>query len=140
MAKKISIIDKEEAYSYDEISFLEENILPFVAETQKTSLSGLLNNLKESIVNHQDSMAVFFMPQETFEVFSMLQGDNSICNIHNEDIAALYLAFNSVNDSARNDLYNHLQKKVKILNDYLQQGQKVMPTAIQADNFSVIEI
>ena len=137
MDKKISIIDKEEAYSYDEISFLEENILPFVAETQKTSLSGLL---KESIVNHQDSMAVFFMPQETFEVFAMLQGDNSICNIHNEDIAALCLAFNSVNDSARNDLYNHLQKKVKILNDYLQQGHNVMPTAIQADNFSVMEI
>ncbi len=138
--KKEIIINKDEAYSYDEISYLEKSILPLVTENQKASLSAVLKNLKDSVENHQDSMAVFFMPQETFEVFAMLQGDNSICRLHNEDIAALCLAFDSVEAKARDALYNHLQKKIKTLNDYLQQGKRVMPTAIQADNFSLLEL
>lgn len=140
MKKEIMIINKDEAYSYDEISYLEKSILPLVTENQKASLSAVLKNLKDSVENHQDSMAVFFMPQETFEVFAMLQGDNSICRLHNEDIAALCLAFDSVEAKARDALYNHLQKKIKTLNDYLQQGKRVMPTAIQADNFSLLEL
>ena len=136
MARDISIIQKEEAYTYDELAFLEEKILPLVAEEQKAELSKMLGSLKASIENQKDSMAVFFMPQNSFNIFSLIQGDNSICQIQKENIEALYKAFDLPGASAIQAIYLHLQNKLKVLYEYLQQGNAVCPTAITADNFS----
>ena len=141
MSKKILIIKKEEAYSYDELAWLEEKLLPMVADkNQKAALAQILSSLKAGLENQKASMALFFMPQSTFNIFSLIQGDNSICKIEKENIAALFAAFALLKDLAGEEIYFHLQKKIKTLNEYLQQGNQVTPTVIQADNFSTIEI
>ena len=141
MKKEILVIKKEEAYTYDELDFLEENLLPLVKdEAQKVTIAKVLDSLKLSLENQKMSSAVFFMPQNTFNIFSLIQGDNSICKINKEDIEALYKVFDLPDEWSGQPVYEHLQKKLKILNEYLRQGNSVTPTVIAADNFSVMKI
>ena len=138
--KEISIIKKDEAYTYDELAFIEESLLPLVTDEQKEATEKILLSLKASLENQKTSAAVFFMPENTFNIFSLIQGDNSICKITKENIEALYKAFDFITDCENQPIFNHLKKKLKVLNEYLQQGNSVTPTVISADNFSVIEI
>ena len=141
MARKISILKKEEAYTYDEVAFLEEKLLPLVSDKgQKSSAGEVLRALKKSLENQKNSAAIFFMPQNTFDIFSLIQGDNSICKITRENIEALCKVFDLAGNQANQPVYRHIQKKVQTLNEYLQQGNAVTPTVISADNFSVMEI
>lgn len=139
MTREISIIKKEEAYTYAELALLEENLLPLVADAQKTEVGELLKSLKVSLENQQNSMAIFFMPQNTFNIFSLIQGDNSICKITKENVQALYNAFDLF-DEAEQPVYAHLHQKLKVLKEYLEQGNAVTPTAITADSFSKMTI
>ena len=141
MAREISIIKKEEAYTYDEVTFLEEKLLPLVAdEGERCAVGEVLRALKKSLENQKKSAANFFMPQNAFNIFSLIQGDNSICKITRENIEALCKVFDLAGNQANQPVYRHIQKKVQTLNEYLQQGNAVTPTVIAADNFSVIEI
>ena len=141
MSRKITIIKKEEAYSYDEVNFLEEMLLPLIAdEKQKESAGEVLSRLKASLENQKTSAAIFFMPQNTFNIFSLIQGDNSICKIEKENIEAIYSAFDLIDDFEKQSIYKHLQKKVQTLKEYLQQGNTVTPTVIAADSFTVMEV
>lgn len=141
MVREISIIKKEEAYTYDEVAFLEEKLLPLVADEGERCASGeVLRALKKSLENQKNSAAIFFMPQNTFDIFSLIQGDNSICKITRENIEALCKVFDLAGNQASQPVYKHLQKKLQTLNEYLQQGNAVTPTVISADNFSVMEI
>ena len=141
MAREISIIKKEEAYTYDELNLIEEKLLPLVTdEGQKSSAGEVLRALKKSLENQKNSAAIFFMPQNTFNIFSLIQGDNSICKITRENIEALCKVFNLAGNQASQPVYKHLQKKIQTLNDYLQQGNAVTPTVIAADNFSVMDL
>ena len=140
MKNEITIIKKEEAYTYDELAFLEERLLPLLAdEGQKTGTAELLHSLKTSLENQKTSAAVFFMPQNTFNIFSLIQGDNSICKITKENIGDLYKAFDLIENCESRPLFTHLKKKLQVLNEYLLQGNEVTPTVIAADNFSKIE-
>ena len=140
MKNEITIIKKEEAYTYDELAFLEERLLPLLAdEGQKAGTAELLHSLKTSLENQKTSAAVFFMPQNTFNIFSLVQGDNSICKITKENIEALYKAFDLIENCESRPLFAHLKKKLQVLNEYLLQGNEVTPTVIAADNFSKIE-
>jgi hypothetical protein len=139
MIKEISIIKKEEAYTYDELALLEEEILPLVAAEQKAEVGEVLKSLKACLENQKASMAIFFMPQNTFNIFSLIQGDNSICKITKENIEALYKAFDLIENCESRPLFAHLKKKLQVLNEYLLQGNEVTPTVIAADNFSKIE-
>lgn len=141
MAREISIIKKEEAYTYDEVTFLEEKLLPLVAdEGERCAVGEVLRALKKSLENQKNSAAIFFMPQNAFNIFSLIQGDNSICKITRENIEALCKVFDLAGNQANQPVYRHIQKKVQTLNEYLQQGNAVTPTVISADNFSVMEI
>lgn len=141
MAREISIIKKEEAYTYDELNLIEEKLLPLVTdEGQKSSAGEVLRALKKSLENQKNSAAIFFMPQNTFNIFSLIQGDNSICKITRENIEALYKVFDLAGNQANQPVYKHLQKKIQTLNNYLQQGNAVTPTVIAADNFSVMDL
>ena len=141
MARKISIIKKEEAYTYDELNLIEEKVLPLVTdEGQKSAAGEVLRALKKSLENQKNSAAIFFMPQNAFNIFSLIQGDNSICKITRENIEALCKVFDLAGNQANQPVYRHIQKKVQTLNEYLQQGNAVTPTVISADNFSVMEI
>ena len=138
MMKEISIIKKDEAYTYDELAFIEESLLPLVTDEQKEATEKILLSLKASLENQKTSAAVFFMPENTFNIFSLIQGDNSICKITKENIEALCKTFDLADDLAGKPIFNHLKKKLQLLNDYLQQGNAVSPTVIAADNFSVM--
>ena len=141
MKKEITIIKKDEAYTYDELDFLEERLLPHVAhDAQKISAAEVLHSLKASLANQKTSAAVFFMPKNTFNIFSLIQGDNSICKITKENIESLCKAFDLADDLASKPIFSHLKKKLQVLNEYLQQGNEVTPTVIAADNFSLMEI
>jgi uncharacterized protein YicC (UPF0701 family) len=141
MMKEISIIKKDEAYTYDELEMIEESLLPLVVdEDQREAAGDILRSLKASLENQKASAAVFFMPQNTFNIFSLIQGDNSICKIAKENIEALYKAFDLMDACEGQDIFSHLKKKLQVLNEFLQQGNAVTPTVIAADNFSVIEI
>ena len=140
MMKEISIIKKDEAYTYDELAFIEESLLPLVTDEQKEATEKILLSLKASLENQKTSAAVFFMPEKAFDIFSLIQGDNSICKITKENIEALCKTFDLADDLAGKPIFNHLKKKLQVLNDYLQQGNAVSPTVIAADNFSVLEI
>ena len=138
--KEISIIKKDEAYTYDELAFIEEKILPLVDDGQTSVVAAVLSSLKASLENQKTSSAVFFMPQNTFNIFSLIQGDNSICKITKENIEALYKTFNLIDDWTSQPILKHIQKKLQVLNEYLQQGNAVTPTVIAADNFNAIII
>ena len=141
MSRKITIIKKEEAYTYDEVNFLEEKLLPLIAdEKQKESTGEVLSSLKASLENQKTSSAIFFMPQNTFNIFSLIQGDNSICKIEKENIETIYSAFDLIDNFDKQPIYKYLQKKVQTLKEYLQQGNAVTPTVIAADNFTVMEV
>lgn len=141
MAREISIIKKEEAYTYDEVAFLEEKLLPLVTDEGERCAAGeVLRAFKKSLENQKNSAAIFFMPQNTFDIFSLIQGDNSICKITRENIEALCKVFDLAGNQANQPVYKHLQKKIQTLNEYLQQGNAVTPTVISADNLSVMEI
>ena len=141
MKRQITIIQKEEAYTYDEVALLEEKLLPLIADEKEKQATGqILQSLKASLENQKTSAAIFFLPQNTFNIFSLIQGDNSICRITKENIEALYKAFEMIDDCEGQPVYKHLQKKIITLNEYLQQGNAVTPTVIAADNFSVMEI
>ncbi len=141
MKKEISIIKKDEAYTYDELDFLEEKLLQHIEDdAQKISAAEVLHSLKASLENQKTSAAVFFMPKNTFNIFSLIQGDNSICKISNENIESLCKAFNLADNLASKPIFSHLKKKLQVLNEYLQQGNEVTPTVIAADNFSLMEI
>ena len=141
MVREISIIKKEEAYTYDELNLIEEKLLPLVTdEGQKSATGEVLRALKKSLENQKNSAAIFFMPQNAFNIFSLIQGDNSICKITRENIEALCKVFNLAGNQASQPVYKHLQKKIQTLNDYLQQGNAVTPTVIAADNFSVMDL
>ena len=140
MKRQIAIIKKEEAYTYDEVALLEEKLLPLVADEEVRGVVGeVLRSLKSSLENQKTSAAIFFMPQNTFNIFSLIQGDNSVCKITKENIDALYKAFEMIDDCEGQPVYKHLLKKVQTLNEYLQQGNAVTPTVIAADNFSTID-
>ncbi len=141
MKRVITIINKEEAYTYDELDFLEKELLPLVSVNgQKVAAGQVISSLKASLENQKNSAAIFFMPQNTFNIFSLIQGDNSICKIEKENIEALYNTFALIDNFEKHPIYTHLQKKIKTLNEYLQQGNAVTPTVITADNFSEMEI
>ena len=141
MKNEISIIKKDEAYTFDELDFIVEKILPLVTdEQQKISTTDVLHSLKASLENQKTSAAVFFMPKNTFNIFSLIQGDNSICKITNENIESLCKAFVLADNLASKPIFSHLKKKLQVLNEYLQQGNEVTPTIIAADNFSLMEI
>ena len=137
MSREILILTKEEAYSYDELALLEEKILPLVAAEQKAKVGEVLKSLKASLENQKASMAIFFMPQNTFNIFSLIQGDNSICKITKENVQALYNAFDLFDESGQ-PVYAHLHQKLKVLKEYLENGNAVTPTAITADNFTKV--
>lgn len=119
MVENYSILRKTEAYSFDELCFLEKICKKF-------------QSLKESIEKSKESMAVFFMPQSTYDIFAAFQGNNAICQIAREDIES---AIKGLNVLEKSKMSFHLEKKLNVLLDFLNEGNEVQPVAIQADNF-----
>lgn len=135
MNQEIFLMMKDEAYTYDELSFLAEKVLPFVEElNDRKELEDKLTAFTDSLKAGRDKTALFFMPEASFQMFSLLTGDNSISCININDIKEILTALNLVKDSSLEFMKNHLSKKMEVLYKYLEEGNGVKPVPIQADN------
>ena len=141
--KQIYIINKEEAYTYDELDFISQMILKnggkspngdqphlqtnstpnrkvhaptansiptatitanstdLVTKSNAPAGSQLLldkiEKLKSALAQNKTSMAIFFMPKQTFDLFSIIQGQKAICQIDLEDIEKMKKVFGDAN-------------------------------------------
>ena len=141
MLREIQIIKKEEVYTYDELAFLEERFLPLLADKNLMApLAEKIKSLMANLENQKASMAIFFMPKTSFNILALIQGDDFVCRVTKEEIQALYKTFDFIEQKERKPIHIHLQKKIKVLKDYLEEGNEVSPVTIHADDFSSMEI
>ena len=108
------ISQKDELYSYDEIKAVEA----FLPENMKALASAITDRNKQ---------AIFFMPQESYAMFSIF-GQTAVCNREKDDIKDI------LDKCADCQLPPEIRQKLTILNDFLQQGNKVFPVVTAADN------
>lgn len=132
--KKIFILKKPEVYSFDELSFIKKIV------EQSDSLSSenkpvleKLNKMLLSIEETKENTAVFFMPEATYAVFSIFQGETAICDFTQKDSQQMIDILNSENDNSEIKL--HILKKLKILNDFFKDGNSAKPVPSQASEF-----
>ena len=132
--KKIFILKKPEVYSFDELSFIKKIV------EQSDSLSSenkpvleKLNKMLLSIEETKENTAVFFMPEATYAVFSIFQGETAICDFAQKDSQQIIDILNSENDNSEIKL--HISKKLKILNDFFKDGNSAKPVPAQASEF-----
>lgn len=132
--KKIFILKKPEVYSFDELSFIKKIV------EQSDSLSSenkpvleKLNKMLLLIEETKENTAVFFMPEATYAVFSIFQGETAICDFTQKDSQQIIDILNSENDNSEIKL--HILKKLKILNDFFKDGNSAKPVPSQASEF-----
>ncbi len=135
--KKIHTINKEEAYTYDELDFIHK----IISTTNKLNssydvISKKIETLKSAIVQNKTSQAIFFMPKNTFDIFSLIQGQKAICQIELKDVETLEKLCNSMDGKTfapEGGLFSHIQKKIHTLLNFLKSGNTAYPVTIQVD-------
>ena len=132
--KKIFILKKPEVYSFDELSFIKK----IVEQSDSSSSENKpflekLNKMLLSIEETKENTAVFFMPEATYAVFSIFQGETAICDFTQKDSQQIIDILNSENDNSEIKL--HILKKLKILNDFFKDGNSAKPVPSQASEF-----
>lgn len=135
---EINVQKKEEAYSFDELCFIEKSIENTASD--KSDLVKKIHMLSSAIKEDAESKAVFFMPKTTFDIFSMIQGNNSITEINAEEIKICLESVSGYCNQEKSADYsevlkNHIVKKLRVLNDFLQTGNLVKPVTIQVSEF-----
>ena len=121
---------KDELYTADEL---------FSIKTALCETCGKEENLIEKITKMQNSIrdrnrqAIFFMPEKTYNLFSIFQGQNAICDIGKNDIKTLLDLLERTSLSNKNPQISQIIKKLKILNEFLQQGNVVKPVVTAID-------
>ena len=121
---------KNELYTADELCTIK------TALSEATEKSA---NLIEKITKMQNSIkdkhkqALFFMPAQTYNLFSVFQNQNAICDIGKNDIKTLLELLERTSLSNKNPQISQIIKKLKILNDFLQQGNTVHPVVTAID-------
>lgn len=130
---KFLISTKDEMYTFDELNIIYETL-----DSSKSVVKEKLQKILKVLEPNKKSMALFFMPQNTFDIFSMFQGDNSICNIEYDDVQQMFLSCDENKSVCSLEVTEHLKKKLKILYEYLKSSNKVKPVIIVADNFSYL--
>ena len=130
------ISEKDELYTFYELSYVR-NLL--IADDGKSGnyeiLSSKLEILQKKLNPNQNNMAIFFMPEQTFNVFSMLQGINCDVEITEKDLEKM---ISVVLKSEESSLKNHILKKLKVLLEFIENGNKVFPFPTPTDNLKEI--
>lgn len=132
-------LKKPEVYSHDEIKFLK-NCVDSQAEKadEYKALQEKLYEMEKAICANRTDTAIFFMPQTTYDIFSIFQGQNSICNFLKEDAQLLMEALSAANQEENRKYVEHVLQKVKILNDFLSAGNSVQPVPSAASEFFIL--
>ena len=132
--KKIFILKKPEVYSFDELSFIKKNVEQSdSSSSENKQVLEKLNKMLLSIEETKENTAVFFMPEATYAVFSIFQGETAICDFAQKDSQQIIDILNSENDNSEIKL--HISKKLKILNDFFKDGNSAKPVPSQASEF-----
>ena len=132
--KKLFILKKPEVYSFDELSFIKKIVEQSDSSSSENKpVLEKLNKMLLSIEETKENTAVFFMPEATYAVFSIFQGETSICDFAQKDSQQIIDILNSENDNSEIKL--HILKKLKILNDFFKDGNSAKPVPSQASEF-----
>ena len=132
--KKIFILKKPEVYSFDELSFIKKIVEQSdSSSSENKAVLEKLNKMLLLIEETKENTAVFFMPEATYAVFSIFQGETSICDFAQKDSQQIIDILNSENDNSEIKL--HISKKLKILNDFFKDGNSAKPVPSQASEF-----
>lgn len=132
--KKIFILKKSEVYSFDELSFIKKIVEQSDSSSSENKpVLEKLNKMLLSIEETKENTAVFFMPEATYAVFSIFQGETAICDFAQKDSQQIIDILNSENDNSEIKL--HISKKLKILNDFFKDGNSAKPVPSQASEF-----
>lgn len=132
--KKIFILKKLEVYSFDELSFIKKIVEQSDSSpSENKPVLEKLNKMLLSIEETKENTAVFFMPEATYAVFSIFQGETAICDFAQKDSQQIIDILNSENDNSEIKL--HILKKLKILNDFFKDGNSAKPVPSQASEF-----
>ena len=132
--KKIFILKKLEVYSFDELSFIKKIVEQSdSSSSENKAVLEKLNKMLLSIEETKENTAVFFMPEATYAVFSIFQGETAICDFTQKDSQQIIDILNSENDNSEIKL--HISKKLKILNDFFKDGNSAKPVPSQASEF-----
>lgn len=132
--KKIFILKKPEVYSFDELSFIKKIVEQSdSSSSENKAVLEKLNKMLLSIEETKENTAVFFMPEATYAVFSIFQGETAICDFAQKDSQQIIDILNSENDNSEIEL--HILKKLKILNDFFKDGNSAKPVPSQASEF-----
>lgn len=132
--KKIFILKKPEVYSFDELSFIKKIVEQSdYSSSENKAVLEKLNKMLLSIEETKENTAVFFMPEATYAVFSIFQGETAICDFTQKDSQQIIDILNSENDNSEIKL--HISKKLKILNDFFKDGNSAKPVPSQASEF-----
>ena len=132
--KKIFILKKPEVYSFDELSFIKKIVEQSDSSpSENKPVLEKLNKMLLSIEETKENTAVFFMPEATYAVFSIFQGETAICDFTQKDSQQIIDILNSENDNSEIEL--HILKKLKILNDFFKDGNSAKPVPSQASEF-----
>ena len=132
--KKLFILKKLEVYSFDELSFIKKIVEQSdYSSSENKPVLEKLNKMLLSIEETKENTAVFFMPEATYAVFSIFQGETAICDFAQKDSQQIIDILNSENDNSEIKL--HISKKLKILNDFFKDGNSAKPVPSQASEF-----
>ena len=132
--KKIFILKKPEVYSFDELSFIKKIVEQSDSSpSENKPVLEKLNKMLLSIEETKENTAVFFMPEATYAVFSIFQGETAICDFAQKDSQQIIDILNSENHNSEIKL--HILKKLKILNDFFKDGNSAKPVPSQASEF-----
>lgn len=132
--KKLFILKKLEVYSFDELSFIKKIVEQSDSSSSENKpVLEKLNKMLLSIEETKENTAVFFMPEATYAVFSIFQGETAICDFTQKDSQQIIDILNSENDNSEIKL--HISKKLKILNDFFKDGNSAKPVPSQASEF-----
>lgn len=132
--KKLFILKKPEVYSFDELSFIKKIVEQSdSSSSENKAVLEKLNKMLLLIEETKENTAVFFMPEATYAVFSIFQGETAICDFAQKDSQQIIDILNSENDNSEIKL--HILKKLKILNDFFKDGNSAKPVPSQASEF-----
>ncbi|MCI5606916.1 MAG: hypothetical protein SOT46_02715 [Treponema sp.] len=130
------ISEKDELYTFYELSYVRNLLIADDGKSENYEiLSSKLEILQKKLNPNQKNMAIFFMPEQTFNVFSMLQGINCDVEITEKDLEKM---ISVVLKSEESSLKNHILKKLKVLLEFIENGNKVFPFPTPTDNLKEV--
>ena len=130
------ISEKDELYTFYELSYVRNLLIANEGKSENYEiLSSKLEILQKKLNPNQNNMAIFFMPEQTFNVFSMLQGINCDVEITEKDLEKM---ISVVLKSEESSLKNHILKKLKVLLEFIENGNKVFPFPTPTDNLKEV--